>query len=63
LHLGHVIKERIVDVVEEGRRSKLGLNWRIRLTVPFDKNSKHLAYLTSVTISGIQGETKRNEGS
>jgi hypothetical protein len=44
-------RERIVDVVQEGRSSKLGVNWRARLIVPNGKNFKHLAYLSLLTVS------------
>jgi hypothetical protein len=40
-----------VDVVQEGCSSKLGVNWRARLIVPTGKNSKHLAYLSLLTVS------------
>ena len=34
-------RERIFDVVQEGRSSKLGVGWRARLFVPTSNKSKH----------------------
>ena len=44
-------RERILDVVQEGRISRLGVGWRAKLIVPKCSNSKHLAYMSLLKIS------------
>ena len=51
-------RERILDVVQEGQSSKLGVSWRARLIVPTCNNSKHLAYMSVSRITGTE-DTKR----
>ena len=57
----HPNRERILDVVQEGRSSKLRVSWRARLTVPTCNNSKHLAYMSLLRISRNTGTKKQKE--
>ena len=44
-----------MDVVQEGRSSKLRVSWTDRLIVPTCNNSKHLAYMSVLKISRNTG--------
>ena len=49
-------RERILDVVQEGRSSKLRVSWRARPIVPTCNNSKHL-------VGTQEQKNKKNEDS
>ena len=53
--------ERFLDVVQEGRSSKLGVSWRARLTVATCNNSKHLAYMSLLKTSRNTGAKETKE--
>ena len=50
-----------MDVVQEGRSSKLRVSWRARLIVPTCNNSKHLAYMSLLRISRNTGAKEKKE--
>ena len=56
-------RERMLDVVQEGWISKLGVSWRARLIVPTCRNCKHLAYMSLLKMSRYTGakETKKKK--
>ena len=54
-------RERILDVVQEGRSSKLGVSRRAGLMVPTCNNSNHLAYMSLLKISRNTGAKETKE--
>ena len=52
-------RERILDVVQEGRSSKLRVSWRARLIVPTCNNFKHLPYMSLLRITKRKKKKKR----
>ena len=58
-------RERILDVLQEGRSSKLRVSCRARLIVLTCNNSKHLAYMNLLRIStntGAKEQKGRDSG-
>ena len=50
-----------MDVVQEGRSSKLRVSWRAGLIVATCNNSKHLAYMSLLKISRNTGAKETKE--
>ena len=55
-------RERILDVVQEGRSSKLRVSWRARLIVPTCNNSTRLDCMSLLSLSRHTGTKERKGG-